>query len=334
MPKMKRRITAAVLLSYALAAQACSGNASPSTLANGTTSATSAAVPNPFTVVNTFTPESLGHGLEHILSLAVGPDRALYVTDVSQQVAVISAQGEVLRQWGSRGSGPGEFRFVPHDPSDPFDILAKIAVAPDGTVYVTDYGNHRIQAFSPEGDFLDVVGSFGTGEGQLVDPNDPVVDEQGNLFVADDKLGMISKFSQDGRFIWRVGGADGEVDPKTLSCGAYPGNMDAHGRLVVENGCGWVLYVNGDSGRVVDSFYSGTCDATVDAAGYTYSTGDVDGCRRDLTRVFDREHRLVGEWSGPDNPIEWPPRFDANGDAFAVGVDGSIIRLSVSLPEA
>jgi hypothetical protein len=41
-------------------------------------------------------------------------------------------------EWGSTGCGKGEFRY----PGD-------IAVAPDGTVYVVDYFNHRVQYFRP-----------------------------------------------------------------------------------------------------------------------------------------------------------------------------------------
>ena len=332
MPTMKGRITAVVLVSWALAAQACSGNASsfPAAETFGTSSAPP--VPNPFTVVSTFTPDSLGHGLQHIIWLAIGPDGNLYVTDTSDQVAVISPQGQVLKQWGKRGSAQGEFKFDPHESSDPFDIHAMIAVAPDGRVVVTDYGNERVQLFTSTGHFLGYIGSFGPEDGQLLDAFEPVFDGDGNLYIVDDKLGMISKFSRDGRFLWRVGGTDGEVDPKTLSCGAHLGGVDPHGRLVVQNGCNWVLYLDTSDGRMLDEFESRTCDVGFDAYGNTYANRDSDGCEDGLTKVYDRSHRLIGEWSGPDNRIAQVPQFGPNGEIFAVATDGSIVQLSVSLP--
>lgn len=334
MPTVRGRIAAFVLLSCALAAQGCSRSESSPAAAGDTTSTDTApeAVPNPFSIVNRFTTTSLGHGLEHIIWLAIGPDGNLYVTDTSDQVAVISPQGEVLRRWGNRGSEQGEFKFDPHVPSDPFDIHAMVAVAPDGRVVVTDYGNERVQLFTSTGDFLGYIGSFGPDEGELLDAFQPVFDAAGNLYITDDKLGMISKFSSDGQFVWRVGGSSGEIDPKTLSCGAHPGGVDVHERLVVQNGCNWILYLDTSDGHMVDEFESRTCDVGVDGLGDIYANRDSNGCSDGLTKVYDRTHRLIGEWSGPDNPIAQVPQFGPNGEIFAVSNDGSIVELSVSLP--
>jgi hypothetical protein len=48
------------------------------------------------------------------------------------------------------GTSPGQF-IKPRN----------MAVAPDGSLYVADTGNHRIQHFSPDGEVLEVWGSFG-----------------------------------------------------------------------------------------------------------------------------------------------------------------------------
>ena len=65
---------------------------------------------------------------------------------------------------GRAGAGPGEF-----DLSRPDDNPGNgdIAVAKDGTVYVADGTNHRIQAFKPDGTFIRQFGSFGTGPGEF-----------------------------------------------------------------------------------------------------------------------------------------------------------------------
>jgi DNA-binding beta-propeller fold protein YncE len=59
------------------------------------------------------------------------------------RVVEFDARGRRVREWGRRGSGPGEF-FVVHS----------VAVGPDGNVYVADRENGRVQRFSPTGEFL------------------------------------------------------------------------------------------------------------------------------------------------------------------------------------
>src|SRR5258707_5519195 len=52
-------------------------------------------------------------------------------------------------------SGAGQFHFP-----------AAIAVDPDGSVYVVDSWNARVEKFSEDGLFLTQWGSFGPGDGQ------------------------------------------------------------------------------------------------------------------------------------------------------------------------
>jgi hypothetical protein len=48
------------------------------------------------------------------------------------------------------------------------------------------------------------------------------------------------------------------------------------------------------------------------------------------TEVFDRTHRLIGEWY--PSPIGLSPRFGPHGEVFALGEDGSLLKLEVALP--
>jgi DNA-binding beta-propeller fold protein YncE len=58
--------------------------------------------------------------------------------------------------WGRRGSGAGEF-------NNPLFL----AFGPDGTVFVDDSANDRVQYFTPAGSFLGSFGGTGSGPGQL-----------------------------------------------------------------------------------------------------------------------------------------------------------------------
>ncbi|MBL9214775.1 MAG: SMP-30/gluconolactonase/LRE family protein [Opitutaceae bacterium] len=77
--------------------------------------------------------------------VAVAPDGAFYVSDGygNSRVVQFSADGKFLRQWGRRGTGPGEFN-TPHG----------VALDAEGRVYVADRENDRLQVFTPDGEFL------------------------------------------------------------------------------------------------------------------------------------------------------------------------------------
>ena len=330
-----RLAVAAAGAGLAVLAAGCSGNAATATGTNpGPAGAVSQALPSPFTITARYTAASLG--LNHPDALAVGPDGSLYVTDLGQRVTVISPAGTVLRRWGRPGTGPGQFRFIPGDPTTPTDVQGQIAVGPDGKVYVSDSGNARVQVFTPQGRFVRQFGTYGSGKAQFLRPFDLVVDQAGNVYVEDDQAQTMSKFSPAGKVIWTIGGASG--DPDLVGFHKFSA-FDAHGRLVIVNDAlNRVLYVDA-SGHKVDAFSPSTagsptgnvCSATVDAAGNTY----VSGCGPQPTGptlVYDRAHRLIAKWPGTTYSLLTSPVFGPNGEVFALATDGTILRLHVTLP--
>src|SRR5207248_6437133 len=70
---------------------------------------------------------------------------------------------------GATGTRPGQF-------VKPMGV----AVDPAGTVYVADRCNHRVQRFTSDGRFLDVLGA-----GSLEAPNFLTLDGAGNVYVSD-----------------------------------------------------------------------------------------------------------------------------------------------------
>ncbi len=60
-----------------------------------------------------------------------------------------------------------------------------MCVDAEDSFYVVDFGNHRIQKFSPGGKLLWVYGERGRDDGQLDCPISVAVDEDGALYVSD-----------------------------------------------------------------------------------------------------------------------------------------------------
>jgi len=77
--------------------------------------------------------------------VAFGADGVVYVSDGYGNARVVKydAHGRYMLEWGSRGSGPGEFG-LPHN----------LVVDAEGRVYVTDRDNQRVEVFTADGEFL------------------------------------------------------------------------------------------------------------------------------------------------------------------------------------
>jgi DNA-binding beta-propeller fold protein YncE len=68
-------------------------------------------------------------------------------------------------------------------------------VASDGSVYVADRINNRIQKFTSEGVFVTKWGAEGTGDGQFQWPWGVAAASDGSIYVADTGNLRIQKFS-------------------------------------------------------------------------------------------------------------------------------------------
>ncbi|MGB2242837.1 MAG: peptidyl-alpha-hydroxyglycine alpha-amidating lyase family protein [Flavobacteriaceae bacterium] len=126
------------------------------------------------------------HGLE------VDHQDHIWVTDVAlHQVFKFNAEGELLLKLGEER--------VAGDDSAHFNLPTDVAVAKDGSFYVSDgYGNSRVVKFSKEGEFLMQWGALGDEDGQFVIPHGIDLDDEGNVYVADRENNRIQKFTADG----------------------------------------------------------------------------------------------------------------------------------------
>ena len=87
------------------------------------------------------------------------------------RIMKFTSDGELVMEWGRIGSAPGEFR-TPH----------ALAFDSRGRLFVADRGNHRIQIFGQEGNFLESYERFSRVSGLFIDANDIlyVIDSESN----------------------------------------------------------------------------------------------------------------------------------------------------------
>ncbi|MGA1842481.1 MAG: 6-bladed beta-propeller [bacterium] len=135
--------------------------------------------------------------------VAVDGSGNVYVVDSSNnRIQKFTPDGTFLMKWGGLwhpilgGDGHGLF-------NSPYGI----AVDVNGKVYVSDYGNHRIQVFDSNGTFINTWGSKGDADGQFYFPFSIAVDNtNGDIYVADGGNHRIQVFSSDGTFLRKWGG--------------------------------------------------------------------------------------------------------------------------------
>jgi hypothetical protein len=108
----------------------------------------------------------------------------VYVSDTgNNRIQKFSGAGTYINQWGSFGSGNGQF-------SDPTSVATDAA----GCVYVADAGNHRIQKFTGAGAFIARWGTQGSGNGQFFNPTGVGIDATGNVYVTEANNHRVQKF--------------------------------------------------------------------------------------------------------------------------------------------
>jgi DNA-binding beta-propeller fold protein YncE len=113
----------------------------------------------------------------------------------NERITKLDLDGKLVKCWGEKGTGPGEFNHA-----------RALALSPDGNLYVADACNHRIQVFTRDGAFVRAFGEPGTEPGQLSYPYDVAFGPKGELYVSEFDNHRVQKFTAEGQSLGCWGG--------------------------------------------------------------------------------------------------------------------------------
>ena len=126
--------------------------------------------------------------------IAFGKNGMWAVADIANHcVYVFNGGDQLVRKFGSSGSGNGQFSYP-----------AGVAFDSDDHLYVADCGNHRVQKFTIDGKYVLWFGSEGSENGKLHHPRGLAVHNH-KVYVTDCENHRISVFQTDGKFHHTIG---------------------------------------------------------------------------------------------------------------------------------
>ena len=239
------------------------------------------------------------------------------------QISFGSGDYDLISEWGTFGVvEPGHFSYPQF-----------IAVSDDdGSIYVSDFGNKRIQKFSSNGEYIVDWGQSGKQVGNFYNPSGIAVGID-SVFVVDRDLNRIQKFSLDGEFI-STWGKKGIGEGQFL----YPNGIAINNGIlyVVDTGNQRIQMFSTD-GEFISSFGS----SGLDPGKFLNVVGidiDVDG----NIYVTDKGNSKIEKFNADGDLIKSFPFYfpsyvfspeaitvDHSGDMFVVNsATGRILHLS------
>jgi hypothetical protein len=194
--------------------------------------------------------------------------------------AIFKTDGTFVEYWGESGTTQGQFDLQ----RDNGDGHGNIAFETDGSYFVLDVGNHRVQAFDASRAFVRAWGQEGAGSAEYTDPVGIAVAPDGTLWILDDGRQVVEHYDRNGLVLAaipmianlaitsRTGGAENTSHGLAIDSAGnlYYGQIEA-GRVVKVNAAGALLQAFGDTtgfGRFADQ----PGQIAIDARGYVFVT--------------------------------------------------------------
>ena len=149
--------------------------------------------------------------------LALDPSSGrLYLVDTgSHEVKVFARDGALLKRFGRRGTGIGEFNYP-----------TMIWMNKLGELLVADSMNFRIQVFDFAGNFLRQFGEVGDGAGYQAQPKGIATDSSSHIYIVDSLMHAVQIFDSLGTFLFKLGFRGEAAGEFWLPAGIFIGARD------------------------------------------------------------------------------------------------------------
>lgn len=254
--------------------------------------------------------------------IGVSPSGDIYVIEgMNNRIQIFGADGSPKQPWGEAGNGNGQFQFH-------FDEQGRyggdIVFGADGTIYVSDMANSRIQVFDKDLNFIE---AWPLESEHMVDrplPTGLALDEaHGRLFIGDWDSDRVLVYDLTGAKIeeW---GAGGPGDPVRF--------VDAFDIAIAPNGA---VYITDSNRMRIRSFtpdgapvsvfggfgtapgrFDGVTSVAFDGDGNLYATDYMNN----RIQVFSPAGEVIGIWEGASSGLDG----FARPWSVAIGPDGKV----------
>ncbi len=134
--------------------------------------------------------EIIYSGLDNATSIYATQDHIFVVESGKHRILKLDHNGKLIESLGGLGSGDYQF-------DTPIDVDATNGLK----IYVSDYGNNRIQIFDRRFQYLGSITGESAFQNRRIKPTQLIVNDFRELFVYDEASKTIIKFDENGNLI-------------------------------------------------------------------------------------------------------------------------------------
>ena len=244
--------------------------------------------------------------------MAIDSQGRIWITDSGNgRFQIFDTDGNFIETWGAQGSGNGQFQLRRASG----DGLGEIDFAPDGSFYVLDPGNFRVQKFDADRNFVTGWGGFGDDPGQFTDPTTLAVAPDGTIWVGDGVLQLFQQFDADGKYLASFRPLDGAgVDvllASTPQGTLIASTLPSHDLLEYDSN-GVYLRTIASGGTGDGQFKGGPVQVAFGESGTMFVTETPEGGR---VQVFGPDGTFLAGW-GEEGQFPAGIVVDKDGDLY------------------
>ena len=186
-------------------------------------------------------------------------------TDAAGDAFITDTNNDTISKYTRAGTLVGTW-----DESGHIYEVTGIAVAPDGSIYVSDYGNDAVAKFDANGGFLTEFGS-----GLVSVPGGITTDASGNVYVADTGDQQVIEFSSSGSMLGKFGSEGSgagqfELPAYIATYGSQLLVSDENNNRVQLFSTGGTFLNQWGSGGDMNGLFTNPLGVSVDVAGNAY----------------------------------------------------------------